>query len=65
MRTDDAPELLTDKQVAAIFQVNRATVSKWARDGFLPAVKVGKGTTRYRRDDVERLMVTEPKAAAS
>lgn len=53
--TAAVPQLLTADEVASIFQVHRATVSRWGVDGLIPVVKVG-GVRRYRRDDVERLL---------
>lgn len=64
MRTENpTAELLTADQVAAIFQVHRATVSRWGTEGLIPTVKVGS-VVRYRRGDVERLIDGETKAAS-
>lgn len=35
-------EYLDTTDVARIYRVGRATVERWARDGRLPAIRVGK-----------------------
>jgi predicted DNA-binding transcriptional regulator AlpA len=43
-------ELLTLQQTADLCQVSPRTVWQWARDGISPpALRIGKGTTRYSR----------------
>lgn len=37
------PEFLTIKEVARIFSVHRTTISKAVREGFIVAVRIGKG----------------------
>lgn len=54
MAPDD--ELLAAGQVAAMFGVDPATVSRWADAGRLPvAVRTLGGHRRFRRGDVEAL----------
>lgn len=60
--------LLTSQQVANLFRVSVSTVSRWARDGDLPALRTpgGRGTLRFLRSDVEQLLATHtPDKAAS
>lgn len=59
-------QLLTRKQIAALFQVSPLTVIRLEQAGKLPAIRLGAGSVRYRKSDVERF-VTEsitPKAQA-
>ena len=46
-------ELLTRRQVAELFQVSPLTVIKWESAGKLPALRLGAGSVRYRREDVQ------------
>lgn len=48
----DAAELLTSNEVARLARVSPLTVNRWARNGYLHAIKVGGGW-RFRRTDVE------------
>lgn len=62
-------ELLTPGQVAEILCVSRASVSRLAKDGLLPCVRITTRIVRFRRDDIDRLLVsgvpTGPEAVAS
>jgi hypothetical protein len=49
--------LLTERDVAALFSVTTRTVQAWGRSGVLNPVRVG-GVTRYRADDIDRLIGT-------
>jgi excisionase family DNA binding protein len=49
--------LLNTDEVAAIFGVRRRTVLRWAGEGLIPRVQIA-GTTRYRAEDVERLITS-------
>ena len=49
----DDQELLTPKEVAALFSVTNKTLHVWNKTGFLPRIRIG-GVVRYRRADVER-----------
>jgi excisionase family DNA binding protein len=49
--------LLNTDEVAAIFGVGRRTVLRWAAEGLIPRVQIA-GTTRYRADDIERLITS-------
>ena len=50
---DDDKELLTPKEVRALFGVTDKTLHVWHKSGFLPRIRIG-GVVRYRRADVER-----------
>ena len=49
----DDQELLTPREVAALFSVTNKTLHVWNKSGFLPRIRIG-GVVRYRRADVER-----------
>lgn len=48
-------KLLTAKEVAVILRVSHAHVLKMARDGELPAIRLGK-TWRFRADVIDQLL---------
>jgi excisionase family DNA binding protein len=49
--------LLTQRDVAQLFQVETRTVRRWVAEGRLRQVNPGGGrVVRYRRADVERLL---------
>ena len=52
----EGKELLTRKDVAELFQVSTLTIIRLENDGKLPAIRLGAGTVRYRRADVEALI---------
>lgn len=45
-------ELMTIPEVTAYLKVCKATTQRWAKEGVLPAVKLGK-SWRIRRSDLE------------
>lgn len=48
------PHFLTVEQVAGRFGVSTDTIWRWKRNGEFPkAVKVSRGTTRWRLADIE------------
>ena len=49
-------ELLTRKDVAELFQVSTLTIIRLENDGKLPAIRLGAGTVRYRKGDVEKFL---------
>lgn len=53
-----ADELLTTAEVADLLRVTRQTLTRWRKDGKLPAVKIGR-LVRFKRSDVEALLTTE------
>lgn len=49
-------ELLTRQDVARLFKVSPLTVIRLEAAGKLPAVRIGAGSVRYRKSDVEKLI---------
>ena len=47
-------ELLTPAEVAALFGVDPKTVTRWSRDGKLPAIKTLGGHRRFKASDIRR-----------
>ena len=52
----DADRLLTPADVATMFRVDPKTVTRWARDGRLTAVRTLGGHRRYREAEVLSLL---------
>ena len=52
----DSERLLTPAEVAAMFRVDPKTVTRWARDGRLTAVRTLGGHRRYREAVVLSLL---------
>ena len=53
----DSQVLMTPAEVAALFRVDPKTVTRWADAGKLTAVRTLGGHRRYRRDEVQNLLV--------
>ena len=51
-------ELMTPQQVADMLQINKQTVYKWTREGFLPNIRLGKTRVRYSRKKLEQWLDT-------
>ena len=49
-------ELMTRSQVARLFQCSIPTILRWQKAGKLHAVKLGAGSIRYSRTDVEAFL---------
>ena len=49
-------QLLRPGQVAALFQVNRRTITDWARAGKLSSIITPGGHRRFRAREVRRLL---------
>ena len=49
-------QLLTRKQIAALFQISEQTVIRLEESGKLPALRLGAGSVRYQRSTVEKLI---------
>jgi predicted site-specific integrase-resolvase len=63
LTADEAAEMLT----AAGFPVSTETVRRWARKGLLAVVRSpggAKGPKRFRREDIEAVLVSEKAGAA-
>jgi excisionase family DNA binding protein len=50
------PTLLTAAEVAAALRVTPKTVSKWARDGEVAAIRLPGGTLRIPETELQRLI---------
>ena len=48
--------LLKTSDVCELLGVSRKTVNRLHRDGFLPKIKVGAQTVRYRQEDLDKLV---------
>lgn len=53
----ESQDLMTPAEVAALFRVDPKTVTRWADAGKVTAVRTLGGHRRYRRDEVENLLV--------
>jgi excisionase family DNA binding protein len=49
-------DFMTRRQVAEVFQVSPHTIIRWELAGRLPAVRLGAGSVRYRREDVQSFL---------
>ena len=49
-------ELFTRKDVAELCQVSPMTVIRWEQSGKLSAIRLGAGSVRYKRADVENFL---------
>jgi excisionase family DNA binding protein len=49
----DTPDLLLPREVAAIFRVDRRTVTRWANNRWLQHIRTLGGHRRFMRSDVE------------
>jgi excisionase family DNA binding protein len=45
--------LLSCKEVAAALHVSKQTAYRWALSGFLPSVRIGPGTLRFRPREIQ------------
>lgn len=52
----DNGRLLTVSEVAGLFGVSGKTVSRWAREGRIQAVRTLGGHRRFREPEVQRLL---------
>jgi len=53
----DYARLMSPAEVAAAFGVDPKTVTRWAKAGKLPCIRTPGGHRRYRREDVEALLL--------
>lgn len=56
-------DLITPREVAAMFCVNPKTVSRWAVAGRLTAYRTLGGHRRFSRAQIEQLLCVQPKAS--
>lgn len=54
--TGPQQELLTPREVAALFRVDPKTVSRWASEGRLNAIRTLGGHRRFRAAEVQALL---------
>lgn len=57
-----AEPLLTPAEAAAWFRVEVRTVARWAQEGRLGCIRVGRGHRRYRAADVTALLAATEEA---
>ena len=62
---DDAEELLTPAEVAALFRVNPKTVTRWHRSGKISAIRTLGGHRRVRAREIHRLLEAGDAPASS
>jgi len=55
---------MTPAEVAALFRVDPKTVTRWADAGKMTAVRTLGGHRRYRRDEVQNLLVASSLSSA-
>ena len=55
---------MTPAEVAALFRVDPKTVTRWAEAGKMTAVRTLGGHRRYRRDEVQNLLVASSLSSA-
>ncbi len=55
-RIDEAENLLTPSEVAALFRVDPKTVTRWAKAGKLTSIRTLGGHRRYRESEVRDLL---------
>lgn len=48
--------LLTVQETASLLKVHRRTLERWERSGQLVPIRLGPGTVRYRREDIDRFL---------
>lgn len=57
---DDAPDLLTVREVALILRVSPLTIKRWSKKGKLPVIRMNsRGDRRYRKEEVKKLLGME------
>ncbi len=60
---ESADRVLTARQIADRYQVNRQTVWAWGRRGRLPVLRLG-ALRRFKESDLVKFMSENPKAGA-
>ena len=55
-RIDDAENLLTPSEVAALFRVDPKTVTRWAKAGKIGSIRTLGGHRRFRESEVRDLL---------
>lgn len=49
-------ELMTPREVAALFRVDPKTIARWSKSGKLTSIRTLGGHRRYRRKEIEDLL---------
>lgn len=62
--TTQGKELLTSKEVAAMFSVRTETVNRWRKSGRLPGFKLSISQVRFTREAVQDFIRAEQAKAA-
>ncbi|MBM0105197.1 AlpA family phage regulatory protein [Steroidobacter sp. S1-65] len=58
-------QYLSDAQLAERYHVSRSTIWRWTNRDLLPKpVQLSPGTTRWRKDEIERHEATKQQSAA-
>jgi len=55
-RIDEAENLLTPSEVAALFRVEPKTVTRWAKAGKIGSIRTLGGHRRFRESEVRELL---------
>ena len=55
-RIDEAANLLTPSEVAALFRVDPKTVTRWAKAGKIGSIRTLGGHRRFRESEVRELL---------
>lgn len=51
------PTLLTASEVAQEFRLDPETIRRWAREGRIHRIKLPGGLYRFRREEIEAMLV--------
>ena len=62
MAEHDPNQLLLAREVAELFRVHPDTVSKWAYQGKLPAIRTLGGRLRFRASDIHARLNRTPES---
>ena len=55
--SEQQPTWLTTEEAAQYLRVHQETVRRWAREGVIPAAKLGnRGGFRFKREDSDRFL---------
>jgi excisionase family DNA binding protein len=57
--TQDNPRMMTPAQVAAMFEVNPKTVTRWANEKKLSSTRTMGGHRRYYEAEVQQLLAEQ------
>ena len=52
----EAEQMLTPSEVAAMFRVDPKTVTRWAKEGKISAIRTLGGHRRFRASEVKKLL---------